>query len=460
MNSNTRQTAFHVSRRSFLAATAALVPLAIASGSARKPNVIVILTDDQGSIDAPGFGATDLIMPNLDALGNRGVRFTQFYSAAPVCSPSRAGLLTGKYPLRAGMPNNAPDDETPLPTFAEQTTIADLFKRAGYATAHIGKWHLGMAPDCVPNARGFDYSFGHMNGCIDNYSHFFFWHGPNRHDLTRNGSEVHEDGAFFPDLMVKEATQFIEAHKDRPFFMYFAANAPHYPYQPDEKWLAKYADVPYPRNLYAAFLSTLDERIGRLLACVDACGLRGDTIIVYQSDNGHSMEERAHFGGGSAGAYRGAKFSLFEGGVRVPAIVSWPGHLPEAVTRSQVTHACDWMPTLAALCGIEAPTDIDGCDLSQVIQSAEARSPHNVLHWYVGTGENARWAVRKGDWKLLFKPQDTGLRDAPPIAGELFLVNLRDDICEQKNCAGAHPDVVRELVSLHDAWIKKAAPSD
>lgn len=449
-----------LTRRTFLASSVAvaLAPAALAAGPSRKPNVILIMTDDQGTADAPGFGATDLIMPHIDALGNRGIRFTQFYSAAPVCSPSRAGLLTGKYPLRAGMPGNAPDDDRQLPVFASQTTMADMFKRAGYATAHIGKWHLGMAPDGIPNARGFDYSFGHMNGCIDNYSHYFYWHGPNRHDLTRNGKEIHEDGGFFPDLMVREAKQFIAAHEGRPFFMYFAANTPHYPYQPDEKWLKRYADVPYPRNLYAAFLSTMDDRVGQLLAYVDECGLRNDTIIVYQSDNGHSTEERAHFGGGSAGAYRGAKFSLFEGGVRVPAIVSWPGHLPEGEARSQVVHGCDWMPTLAALCGIEAPEDIDGLDVSPVLKSEDGPSPHDVLHWQTGTGENARWAVRRGDWKLLYRPQDTGARDAPPIPDEFFLVNLREDLCERNNVAAKNASVVEELVCLHDTWAKAATP--
>ena len=164
--------------------------------------------------------------------------------------------------------------------------------------------------------------------------------------------------------MVEEGVAFLRQNKDRPFFLYFAINEPHYPYQGDPKWLERYADLKYPRNLYAAFLSTMDERIGRLIAELDALGLRERTIVIVQSDHGHSTEERAHFGGGSAGSYRGAKFSLFEGGIRVPAIVSWPGHLPEGEVRDQVAHGCDWLPTIAELCGVPLPkVHLDGKSL-------------------------------------------------------------------------------------------------
>src|SRR5262249_52990509 len=160
---------------------------------------------------------------------------------------------------------------------------------------------LGFSPETMPLGQGFDFSFGHMGGCIDNYSHFFYWDGPNQHDLYRNGREIQSPGRFFADLMVEEATHFIERNKDRPFFLYFALNQPHYPYQGDPKWLDRYARLKYPRNLYAASLSTMDERIGNLIAAIDRFGLREQTIVVMQSDHGHSTEERAHFGGGSAG---------------------------------------------------------------------------------------------------------------------------------------------------------------
>ena len=342
--------------------------------------MIVILTDDQGSVDAACYGAKDLITPNMDRLAARGVRFTQFYSAAPVCSPSRAGLLTGRYPLRAGLLGNASSRPGGPGMPTEQITIAEMVKAAGYATAHVGKWHLGFTPETMPNGQGFDYSFGHMGGCIDNWSHFFYWDGPNRHDLYRNGREVQYPGRFFGDLMVEEAGRFMEQNRGRPFFLYFAPNMPHYPYQGDPKWLTRYGHLPHPRNLYAAFVSTLDERIGRLLDKVEQLGLTGQTIVIFQSDNGHSTEERAHGGGGSAGPYRGAKFSLFEGGIRLPGMISWPGHLPEGEVRGQLAHACDWMPTIAELCRVKLLNeDIDGKSLVAAIRSVSAdaarRSP-------------------------------------------------------------------------------------
>jgi arylsulfatase A-like enzyme len=269
----------------------------------------------------------------------------------------------------------------------------------------------------------------------------------------RNAREVFEPGKFFPDLMVDEATAFIDQHREQPFFVYFAMNTPHYPYQGDVRWLEHYnaQHVKYPRNLYAAFLSTLDERIGRLLAAIDSRGLTEQTIVVFQSDHGHSTEERAHFGGGSAGPLRGAKFSLFEGGIRVPAIIRWPGRLPAGETRTQPAHACDWLPTLAGLCGVKLPTAaLDGRDLRAVIDSRTAPSPHDVLHWELGDA----WAVRQDDWKLLGNPKDTSHKAPLTPSDKLFLVNLSDDVGEMHNRAATEPDVAARLQHLHDEWHK------
>ena len=179
---------------------------------AGRPNVLIIFTDDQGSVDANCYGSKDLHTPNMDALARRGVRFTQFYVGAPVCSPSRVALLTGRYPQRAGLAHNA-GQTSGLPN--EQVTIAEMLKKAGYRTAIFGKWHLGHAKEMSPLAQGFDEFFGHKNGCIDNYSHFFYWSGPNRHDLWRNDKEVWEEGRFFPDLIVREARRFLKASRSR-----------------------------------------------------------------------------------------------------------------------------------------------------------------------------------------------------------------------------------------------------
>ncbi len=258
--------------KSILAISLAILSAAVGC-PARQPNVIVIFTDDQGSVDAGCYGTEDIETPNIDLLAERGSRFTQFYAAAPVCSPSRAGLLTGRYPLRAGVPGNTTSVKGKPGMPGEQVTIAETFKAAGYRTAHIGKWHLGYIPEHMPNAQGFDHSFGHMGGCIDNYSHFFYWQGPNRHDLHRNGEEIFADGEFFPDLMVREACEFIRDNQADPFFIYFAMNSPHYPYQGEAHWLKRYADLPLPRKLYNAFVSTLDSRIGDLMRYLDEVGL-------------------------------------------------------------------------------------------------------------------------------------------------------------------------------------------
>ncbi|MBC8326600.1 MAG: sulfatase-like hydrolase/transferase [Verrucomicrobia subdivision 3 bacterium] len=423
------------------------------TAAARKPNVIIIYTDDQGSVDLNCYGSKDLVTPHMDELAKRGVRFTQFYASAPVCSPSRAGLLTGRYPLRAGMPGNAGSTKGKAGLAASEVTIAETMKADGYRTAHIGKWHLGYTPETMPNNQGFDYSFGHMGGCIDNYSHFFYWQGPNRHDLWRNGKEVFEDGKFFPELMAAEAGKFIQQNQDKPFFMYFALNTPHYPYQGYATWLKQYKNLPSPRNLYAAFLSTQDEAIGQLVGTVDRLGLRKNTIIIFQSDHGHSHEERAHFGGGSSGPYRGAKFSMFEGGLRVPAIISWPGSLPEGAVRNQIAHSCDWLPTIAELTGSKLlQKDIDGKSIVSVIKNDQAKTPHDVLHWQTGRGKQPRWAVRQGDWKLIGNPQDTSNKAPLTAKDQLFLVNLRESVSEMKNLAANHPDITQRLKKLHDDW--------
>ncbi|MFT4566200.1 MAG: arylsulfatase A [Saprospiraceae bacterium] len=418
-----------------------------------KPNVIIIYTDDQGSIDLNIYGAKDLVTPHMDALVRGGVRFTQFYGA-PVCSPSRASLMTGKTPQRAGVPGNIPSvPVTERGLSGSQYTMAEMFKDADYKTAHIGKWHLGDQPGMLPNDQGFDYSFGHHVGCIDNYSHFYYWRGPNRHDLYRNGKEVFYDGQFFPQLMVEEATAFIEENKEDPFFMYFAMNTPHYPYQGTPEWLKYYQDkgVAYPRDLYAAFLSTQDDKIGALIAKLESLDLMENTIIVFQADNGYSTEERAHFGGGNAGPYRGAKSCLFEGGYRVPAAITWRGNLPENEIRGQFSVNADWMPTLAALCNIDLDTqDLDGKSLVAVINDPEAKSQHNeIFTWQHGK----QWATRSGKWKLLGNPVDKTNKSPLTEKDKLFLVDLEKDPGEMNNLAETYPEKVKELESQYLNWL-------
>jgi arylsulfatase A len=417
-----------------------------------QPNVIVIYTDDQGAIDLNCYGASDLVTPNMDKIVNSGVKFTQFYGA-PVCSPSRAGLLTGKTPQRAGVPGNVSPTNPRSGMPGDQYTMAEMFKDAGYKTGHIGKWHLGHPTNKQPNAQGFDYSFGHLVGCIDNYSHFFYWNGPNRHDLYRNGEEVFYPGQYFPDMLVKEASEFMKKNRENPFFIYFALNTPHYPYQGTPEWLKYYQDkgLEYPRDLYAAFLSTQDDKIGELLQKVEELGLSENTIIIFQSDNGYSTEERAHFGGGNAGILRGSKSCLFEGGIRVPAAISWPAKIKAGEIRNQFAVNADWMPTLAELCGINLDTsELDGKSLVPVILNEKSESVHKeIFCWQHGK----QWAARNGDWKLLGNPSIRYEKFEPKDS--LFLVNLKDDQGEMTNLAIKYPEKVKELESQFEEWLKR-----
>ncbi len=424
--------------------------LLVFSQPTKRPNVIVIYTDDQGAIDLGCYGATDIYSPNLDKLAHTGTRFTQAYVAAPVCAPSRAALLTGKYPQNAGVTGNtsAAVGADGLPS--SQYTLAEMFKDNGYTTAHIGKWHLGMSKQSSPNAQGFDYSFGHLRGCIDNYSHFFYWEGPNTHDLYENGEEVFFDGQYFPDLASNKALNFVQQNKDRPFFMYYAINMPHYPYQPTEKWRKYYKDLEQPRSDYAAFISTIDERIGYLIEQLKTLKILENTIIIYQSDNGYSTEVRAFNGGGNSGPYRGAKSSLFEGGIRLPAIISWKGHLPENVVNNQFLMNTDWMPTLAKLCQLtKMPEGLDGMDMSAMIRNPKTPSPRNSAFWKYGT----QWVSRKGQWKLIAYPKDTSYKGELNMEEDaLFLANLNTDVSEMTNHASKHPEIVKELLNLYLSW--------
>lgn len=426
------------------------LPLLAASAAPRRerPNVILILADDLGSIDLHCYGAGDLSTPNLDDLARRGLRFTQSYIASPVCSPSRAALLTGRYPQRAGLTANAPS-QPGLPGMpAEQLTLAELFQGAGYRTALFGKWHLGTSPETGPNAQGFDEFFGHLGGCIDNYSHFFYWQGPPVHDLHRNGTEVWESGTHFSDLIVREAKRFLGENRSRPFFLYLPFNVPHYPLQARERFRKQYAALPEPRRSYAAWVSDLDHSVGEIMARVDELGLRRNTVVLFLTDHGHSTEERTHFGGGNAGIYRGAKFSLLEGGIRIPTVISYPRRLPAGAVREQMVVSPDWFPTLAELTGVPLPPrKLDGVSVTGILDSASAASPHQEWHWQLG----AQWAVRSGEWKLVENGLDTDGKPVP-AADRTFLSRLDEDATERRNRAPEHPEVVQRLRRLHEAW--------
>lgn len=351
-----------------------------------------------------------------------------------------------------------------------EITLAEVLRENGYRTGLAGKWHLGAKPGHQPLDQGFDEAYGHLGGFIDNFSHKFLHSNPRRppfHDLYRNGEEVDETGRYFPDLVVREATRFIVENKDRPFFLYCAFNVPHYPEQSDPKFHGMYDSMPMPRRSYASMITTTDDRIGQVLRALDVWGLRESTIVLFMSDNGHSTEEfhnwdlnyGAHGGGGNTGQWRGAKGSLFEGGIRVPSILSLPGRIPEGATRDQAISNMDFFPTILELCNVEPPRyEIDGRSLAPVLNSATAQSQHQTFHWM---WQN-QWAIREGQWKLIGNGRDTtGLNSAHAPRkemGELYLASLADDVPESVNHAATRPEIVARLKRKHDEWLGQVTP--
>lgn len=411
-----------------LATSAATLSLVGATplGARSRPNVVFILTDDQGTVDMNCYGATDLITPHMDALATQGVRFTDFYVSAPMCTASRISLLTGRYFQRSYLAGRGIHES--------ETTMAELFRSAGYRTGFFGKWHMG-GPPWDPLGQGFDEFVGHRVGAIDNYSHFAYWAAVPQHALLRGREPYREDGTFFPDIVTRESIDFLSRHRDTPFFLFVSYNQPHYPLQPEERFLRQYDHTKGARRIYGAAVTSLDDKIGQILAALDEQGLRDDTIVVLMSDNGHSEEPEGV--GGSAGPFRGAKKTLFEGGIRVPCIVSAPGRIPRGQVRRQMGSAMDWLPTLADYCGLDtSKLALDGRSLRDVI-GADEPSPHPALHWMLAT----QWAVREGDWKMI----STG--------ESMFLADLRNDPGESLNLADHRPDVISRLQALHDTWV-------
>ncbi|HJP29681.1 MAG TPA: sulfatase-like hydrolase/transferase [Candidatus Latescibacteria bacterium] len=417
-----------------LATTAiAATPLLTGAATARQPNVILIVSDDQGSTDLGCYGATDLHTPRLDGLAADGLRFTQFYVDAPACTPSRAALLTGRHFVRCladGVLRS------------EEVTIAEMLKSAGYRTACFGKWHLGHAETNDPLAQGFHEFLGFKVGAMDNYSHYFYYGGANRHVLRRNRAAHREDGTFFPDIVTREAERFIEANRDAPFFLYLPLNQPHYPLQPEQRFLEVYEHVgDVARRNYAASLTSMDEHIGRVLKHVDDLGLREDTIVMFLSDHGHSQEERAFGGGGRSTPFSGHKGTLREGGIRVPFLLSAPGRLPGGEIREQAVTSLDLLPTIAHLTGAPLPrVHVDGVNLADVLGNRTAASPHAQLNWAYGN----EWVVREAHWKILGDAADDSLA----------LYDLAQDPGETTDLASLNREITSYLIGRHNEWIR------
>ncbi|MBM3797377.1 MAG: sulfatase [Acidobacteria bacterium] len=425
--------------------TAAAVP---------RPNIVVIMTDDQGSHDLGCYGATDLRTPELDALAAAGARFTNWYSNASVCAPSRAALMTGSYPARAGVVTNGQRLEP------HQKTTATLLKQAGYRTALIGKWHLGDTPDTLPNAHGFDYFYGFLPGCVDFYSHRYYWgeRGAgqvNFHSLFRDRREIFEDGEYLTTRNSEEACSFIRGAAGDPFFLTVTCNAPHYPMHAPQRYLDRFPQiVDRERRVYAAMIAAVDDGVGDIRRALRQAGQLENTLFIFVADNGATTETRAGLDqkpatAGSNEPCRGYKLSLFDGGMHVPAILSWPGRIPAGTVVDKVSMTMDILPTVCAAASVKIPEGhvIDGRDLLSA-----GSSVHFAIFWENGKQR----AVRKGNWKLVLdgNAYDRTPQDNKPLAGEdsVFLADLSKDPSETTNLRRAHPQVVDELTSAIHAW--------
>lgn len=427
--------------------------------SASRPCFVIVYCDDLGYGDLGCYGSPHIRTPHLDALAASGVRFTDWYSNSPVCSPSRASLLTGRYPQRNSVTQilGGGRNATGLPP--SERTIASVLKEHGYRTALFGKWHLGLTEECRPNAHGFDEFKGFLAGCVDYYSHIFYWGGHNPiHDLWRNGEEIWENGRYLTEAITEDAVGFIEGASGDPFFLYVAYNAPHYPMHAPRKYMDRYPDLPWDRRVMAAMISAVDDGVGRIVEALRRTGRLGHTTLFFSSDNGPSDESRNWldgtedvYYGGSAGVFRGHKGSLFDGGMREPAILVSPGRVPRGRVCSEVGAMMDVFPTILDLAGIEPPAGLT-LDGRSVLSMASGRSgsPHDRVFW----AYNGQTAVREGRWKLVLNGKLDFTRAQPDA---VHLSDIVADPGERTNLADREPETVARLSAAIREWERSLA---
>lgn len=400
----------------------------------QRPNVVLIVTDDVGYGDFGAYGATDIRTPHVDRLAREGVKLTDFY-AAPVCTPTRAALITGRYQQRVGLeealPSAGPRDRG-LP--ATGRSLPQLLNKNGYATGLIGKWHLGWKPEFSPNEHGFDYFFGFKSGAIDFYTHES---ANGMHDLFENAAAVHVDG-YMTDLITARAVRFIEQHAATPFFLDVSYNAAHWPFQPPDRY-SKAArvgpqgplDEPAPtRQDYAAMLERADQGVGQILQTLARVGVERNTLVIFTNDNGGEWLSRNT-------PLSDRKGTLWEGGIRVPAIFRWPGRLPAGRSSSQPAIFMDLTATILAATSTPVPREarLEGIDLLPILKG-QAPPLERTFFWRTRTQK----AVRRGEWKLL-------------VQGDaMYLFNLAADISERNDLARERIDVVRALRPVITAW--------
>ena len=429
-----------------------------------KPNILVILADDLGWADV-GWHGSEIKTPNLDKLANGGAKLEQFY-VLPVCTPTRAALLTGRYPIRHGLQVSVvrPWAQYGLPL--DERTLPQALKEAGYTTHLSGKWHLGhFQPDYLPTRRGFDTQYGHYNGALDYFTH----DRDGGHDWHRNDQECRDEG-YTTSLLGSEAVRVVEqAQPGKPFFLYVPFNAPHTPLQAPGEYLKRYAHLTdKKRQVYAAMVECLDEQVGRVVAALEQRGLTKNTLILFSSDNGGLLG----VGGATNGKLRAQKGTLYEGGTRVCAFANWPGHIKPGTVVNEPLHIVDWFPTLLNLAGasLQQQHPLDGRDLWPVITAGKP-SPHEDI--LINAMPNSG-AIRMGGWKLVLNGhitandlENAGAPKAAPVKNQapenaadsvVELFNLTEDPYEQNNLAAQNPEKVRQLRVRLEAYRAAAVP--
>lgn len=440
---------------------ALLIPPAIrAADPPPKPNILVILADDLGYADVGFTGGKEIATPNIDRIAASGARLAQFY-VQPLCSPTRAALLTGRYPMRYGLQVGVirPWEKRGLPP--EERTLPAALKSAGYQAAIVGKWHLGHnEPAYLPTRRGFDHQYGHYNGMIDYFTH----DRDGGHDWHRDDLACRDEG-YSTHLIAKEACRIIrERDKSKPLFLYVPFNAVHTPHQVPDTYKKPYAALKEPRQTYAGMLAAMDEAIGQVLDAIEAEGLRKDTLVIFSSDNGGPNPGKTT----DNGPLRAGKGTLYEGGARVCACASWPGQIPPGAAIDQPFHIVDWYPTLLRLAGasLEQSLPLDGHDIWPAL-TGRAPSPRKEVLINIKPDSGA---IRIGDWKLVLngnrlsddegepssKKAKRGKKDRGAESVELF--NLAEDLGEKANRAVDLPEKVAELRARYDTLAAQAVP--
>lgn len=400
----------------------------------RKPNIVVIVSDDAGNSDFGFQGGDQIPTPNLDALAADGVRFTQGYVSASVCSPSRAGMITGRYQQRFGHECNLSNEQDGLPT--TEQTLAGMLQSTGYQTVALGKWHLGYQPAMHPLHRGFDQYVGMLAGSRSYFS--IRDRDPGRFAILRNHAPVDEETiGYVTDYLAGEAAVYIDRHHDdaQPFFMYLCFTAPHTPMQAKKDLFDQFEHIqPKRRRTYAAMMAALDQGVGLVLDRLKAHGLEDNTLVIFINDNGGATNNSS-----DNGLLRGMKGSKWEGGVRVPWLMRWPAGLPKGQTFDHPAISLDIAPTClaAARADIKPSQPLDGVNLLPYLLGENQAPPHESLFWR----RQVASAVRQGDWKLIRTPGNPTL-----------LFNLAQDLGETQNLAQQHPEVVIQLEQALDQW--------